>query len=161
MTKTPSIFCCAGLPTLLAVAVMSTVPHQPASANEPVPNLEGIWAKTDGQIRYWDGQINTFPQSYEISQIEITDQEGAVFEAYQSSVAIEGAQQGRHGTEPISSDRLPMLGVIDWDGVSVRIADIGDTTAYECTLVDDDTMYCTLWEAGDHALAGRVVLERE
>ena len=133
----------------------------PASADETVPNLEGIWIKTDGQIRYWNGEINDFPDSYEISQIEIEAQIGAVFEAYQSSIAIEGAHQGRQGAAPISSDRLPMLGVIGWDGTTVRIGDIGDTTSYQCTLVEQDTMHCTLLEAGDHALAGRVVLERD
>ncbi|WP_421723373.1 hypothetical protein [Bauldia sp.] len=131
-----------------------------ASADEAVPNLEGIWIKADGQVRYWDGAINVFPQDYAIGQIEISGQVGAVFEAHQLSVAIGGAQEGRHGSEPITDQRLPLVGVVGWDGTSVVLSDIGDTTHYQCTLVAENTMHCMLWESGEHALAGRVILER-
>ena len=132
-----------------------------ALADEPIPNLEGTWIKTDGQIIYWNYEINTFPHDYDIAQIQITDQEGAVFRAYQSSIAGSDAHSGRHGTDVIAQDALPMVGVVAWDGRSVTFSDIGDTTVQQCTLVDPDTMHCIVWEASEHAIAGRVLLERE
>ena len=133
----------------------------PAHADDTIPNLEGVWIKTAGQIVYWTGAVNTFPNSYEVAQIEITGQDGAVFQAVQSTVAVEDGQTGRHGTRPMTQGGLPMVGVIGWDGTSVVFSDVGDTTVYHCTLSDEITLHCLVWEAGEHALAGRITLVRE
>jgi len=133
----------------------------PAQANDPIPNLEGVWVKTAGQILYRSGEVNTFPHSYDIAQIEITGQDGAVFQAVQSTVAREGHEAGRQGTQPITQGGQPMIGVVGWDGTSVVLSDVGDTTVHHCTLTGENTLHCLVWEAGDHALAGRVTLVRE
>ncbi|MEO1223540.1 MAG: hypothetical protein AAFX92_04880 [Pseudomonadota bacterium] len=133
----------------------------PAQADDPMPNLEGVWIKTAGQILYWTGEVNTFPQSYDVAQIEITGQDGAVLQAVQSTVAREGSATGRQGTQPITQGGQPMIGVVGWDGTSVVLSDVGDTTVHHCTLVDQNTLHCLVWEAGDHALAGRITLVRE
>lgn len=133
----------------------------PANADDPIPDLEGVWLKTAGQILYWNGEVNTFPNNYDIAQIEITDQDGAVFHAAQSTVAREGREPGRHGTQPITQGGQPMVGAVGWDGTSVVLSDVGDTTVYNCMLVDQNTLHCLVWEAGAHALAGRIVLVRE
>ena len=54
-----------------------------------------------------------------------------------------------------------MIGVVGWDGTSVVLSDVGDTTVHHCTLVDQNTLHCLVWEAGDHALAGRITLALE
>ena len=150
----------AGPASVMLIASLALLYAAVAKADEPIPELEGTWIKTDGQIIYWNYEINTFPHDYDVAQIQITDQDGAVFRAYQSSVAGSDAHSGRHGSDEIAQDALPMLGVVAWDGRSVTFSDIGDTTVQQCTLVDPDTMHCTVWEASDHAIAGRVVLER-
>lgn len=149
------------LATTLAIGLLAGVASTAGLADEPVANLEGIWIKSAGQIIYANGEINAFPHSYDIAQIEITGQVGAVFKATQSTVALDHAQDGHHATQPIEKGGLPIIGVIGWDGSSVTLSDVGDTTIHQCTLVEVNTMHCTVWEAGDHALAGRIVLRRQ
>jgi len=146
--------------TAVAGATLLTL-GLPAHADDPIPDLEGVWLMTAGQILYWNGEANTFPNNYDIAQIEITDQDGAVFQAAQSTVAREGREPGRHGTQPITQPGQPMIGAVGWDGTSVVFSDVGDTTVYNCTLSDGITLHCLVWEAGDHALAGRITLVRE
>ncbi len=148
------------LATTLSIGLVAGLASTAGFADEPVPNLEGTWIKSAGQIIYASGEINAFPHSYDIAQIEITGQVGAVFRATQSTVALDHAQDGHHGTQPIEKGGLPIIGVIGWDGSSVTLSDVGDTTVHHCTLVEENTMHCTVWEAGDHALAGRIVLRR-
>ncbi len=54
-----------------------------------------------------------------------------------------------------------MIGVVGWDGTSVVLSDVGDTTVHDCTLVDQNTLHCLVWEAGAHALVGRITLAWE
>ena len=145
--------------SVLAALVALAAPL--AAAQQDPPNLEGVWVKTDGQILYWNGAVNTLPDSYDIAQIEITGQDGAVFQAVQSTVARAGREPGRHGTQPITQGGQPMIGVVGWDGTSVVLSDVGDTTVHHCTLVDQNTLHCLVWEAGAHALAGRIMLVRD
>lgn len=125
------------------------------------PNLEGIWVKTDGQVIYWNKETSNFPRDYETAQVEIKGQKGAVFEAYQSSIPKSPEHPGRHGSDSIPKTALPLLGVVDWDGKSVLMTDIGDNTIYKCTITGENTMQCMVWESGDNALAGRILLERK
>lgn len=132
----------------------------PAIAQD-APDLVGTWAKTAGHIIYWNGEINSFPDQYKMALIVIHDRTGPVFKGTQMSVAADDGHAGRHGEEPLSGEGHPLLGSIGWDGRSIVLVDIGDTTVQECTLVDPGRMECAVSEAGEHALAGRYVLERE
>ncbi|XWN30009.1 MAG: hypothetical protein ROR55_21315 [Devosia sp.] len=128
---------------------------------EEAPDLTGTWVKTAGHIMYWNGEVNQFPHQYDQAIIVIHDQVGPVFKATQMTVPGADGHTGRHGNEPISGDGHPILGTVDWDGRSVILADVDDTTTQRCNLVATDRMECTAWEAGPHALAGRYVIERE
>lgn len=126
-----------------------------------VPDLVGTWVKTAGHIIYWNGEINQFPDQYKQALIVIHDQSGPVFKATQMSVAANDGQTGRHGQEPLSGEGHPLLGSIGWDGRRILIVDIGDTTVQECTLTDPQRMECSVSEAGEHALVGRYILQRQ
>ncbi|MCB9283898.1 MAG: hypothetical protein H6563_07495 [Lewinellaceae bacterium] len=134
---------------------------EPQNTTAPIPNLEGIWVNTYGRIIYWNKTISTIPEDYETAQFEIKGQNGAVFEAYQSLIPKSSEHPGRHGSDALPKTALPLLGVIDWDGMSVWMTDIGDNTIYKCTITGENTMQCMVWESGDHALAGRILLERK
>ncbi|MEM6464518.1 MAG: hypothetical protein AAF724_21665 [Pseudomonadota bacterium] len=131
------------------------------AVGQDAPDLVGTWVKTAGHILYWNGEINEIPDQFETAMIVIHDQTGPVFEGTQISIAADQANAGRHGTEPLSDDGHPLLGSIGWDGRSITLVDIGDTTTQQCTLVDANRMECSIAEAGEHALAGRYVLERK
>lgn len=133
----------------------------PQNTTVPIPNLEGKWVNTEGRIIYWNKQISNIPEDYETAQFEIKGQNGAVFEAYLSVIPKSPEHPGRHGSDPLPPTALPLLGVIDWDGKSVLMTDIGDNTIYKCTITGENTMQCMVWESGDHALAGRILLERK
>lgn len=139
----------------VAFAALST----PAIAQD-IPDLTGTWVKTAGHIIYWNGKINQFPDQYKTALVVIYDQSGPVFKGTQMSVAADDGHTGRHDKEPLSGDGHPLLGSIGWDGRSIQLVDIGDTTVQECTLVDAGRMECSVREAGEHALAGRYTMER-
>lgn len=143
-----------------AAALFFAVLSNPASAQD-VPDLVGTWVKTAGHIIYWNGKINQFPEQYKTALIVIQEQTGPVFKATQISVADEDGHIGRHGADVLSKKGHPLLGSVGWDGRSITLVDIGDTTVQQCYLVDEGRMECTLSEAGEHALAGRFRLERE
>jgi len=117
--------------------------------------------KESGHIIYWNGEINRFPDRYKMALIMIHDQTGPVFKGTQMSIATDDGYTGRPGTEPLSGEGNPVLGSVGWDGRRIVLVDIGDTTVQECTLVDPGRMDCAVSEAGEHALAGRFILERE
>ena len=133
----------------------------PQNTTAPIPNLEGIWVNAEGQVIYWNKKISTIPEDYETAQFEIKGQNGAVFEVDLSIIPKSPEHPGRHGSDVLPKTALPLLGVIDWDGTSVWMTDIGDNTIYKCTITGENTMQCMAWESGDHALAGRILLERK
>lgn len=145
----------------LAAVALAFIAPTASLAQSPLPDLQGVWTKTEGSIIYWNSEINDFDAHYDIAQIEITEQHGEVFKAFQTTIAKGEAQPGFHGDTAITTPRLPMLGVIGWDGQGVTLADIDDTTVHRCVLADADTMRCTVYEAGERALAGRFVMKRQ
>ena len=135
--------------------------EEPQNTTAPIPNLEGIWVNTEGQVIYWNKKISTIPEDYETAQFEIKGQNGAVFEVDLSVIPKSPEHPGRHGSDPLPNTATPSIGVIDWDGKSVLMTDIGDHTIYKCTITGENTMQCMVWESGDNALAGRILLERK
>lgn len=137
--------------------------HKEESQNpsSSIPNLEGIWVNTHGQVIYWNKKISNIPEDYETAQFDIKGQNGGVFEAYLTIIPKSSEHPGRHGSDPLPQTALPMLGVIDWDGKSVMMTDIGDGTIYKCRITGENAMECMLWESGDNAIAGRILLERK
>ena len=135
--------------------------EDPQNATAPIPNLEGIWVITDGRLIYANKKISNFPEDYETAEFEIKGQNDGVFEAYLSVIPKSPEHPGRHGSDPLPNTATPSIGVIDWDGKSVLMTDIGDHTIYKCTITGENTMQCMVWESGDNALAGRILLERK
>lgn len=131
------------------------------SVSPTTPNLEGTWLKTDGQVIYWNKEISYFPKSYETAQLEIRGQVDGVFEAYQKTIPLREDHPGKHGDQALPKTELLLLGTIAYDGKTVMMTDVGDNTFYQCTLTDENTMQCVVWEGGDNALAGRIILKRQ
>ena len=134
---------------------------EPQNTTASIPNLEGIWVNTVGRIIYWNKTITNIPEDYETAQFEIKGQHGPVFEVDLSVIPKSPEHPGRHGADPLPRTVTPSIGVIDWDGKSVLMTDIGDHTNYRCTITGENTMQCIIWESGDNALAGRILLERK
>lgn len=143
---------------VLAAPLLLTSPL--AVAQPDLPNLEGSWHITDGRILYWDGSTNHFTEDFVSFEIRIIDQHEGVFGGYYAPVHEDSAAPGFHGDDEARDGTYAMLGTIGWDGQTVVFADIDDTSAVRCDLIDPDTMHCLSWEAGERALVGRFVMTR-
>lgn len=149
------VFASPVLAALLSLAVPS------ALAQQDLPNLEGTWSVTDGRGLFWDGSTNHMVDDFRSFQIVIVDQADGVFGASNTAEHEDSATPGYHGDEEIGTGAYPMVGVIGWDGTTVILADVEDTSVATCELTATDTMRCIGWEAGERAVVFRFILSRE
>jgi hypothetical protein len=141
-----------------AALLTSTVTSQ---AQDSAPNMFGTWNMTNVTMLLWNGKIRTFEKDYESSTIEVRDQSGAAFTAFQTSHRKEGSEPARQGDKLlISGETTRLLGIVGYDNRTIMMSDYGDTTTYQCNLIEQDRMQCFILEAGDQAIAGRIEYER-
>ena len=72
-----------------------------------------------------------------------------------SGPEFEGAAGVQHGQQE------NIVGIVDWDNVTVYWADHEDETTYRGRLVNATTMEAVAVEAGDHAVAARMIMIRQ
>jgi len=130
-----------------------------ASAENFIPDLTGTWNAVGGMVIRSDGSVSKYPDDYDINQFVVADQTGGVFKVTHT-LKPKQPITGTHGGTPLEGQPYQMLGVINGTGPQVRLADIGDTTVFDCSLEDEGMMSCSFVEPGDNAIAGYMVLER-
>ncbi len=81
-----------------------------------VPDLRGTWTRTEGQLLFWNGNMNDYAEDYDLATIEITDQTGAVFNVTNTVHYKSDADAGYQGDKRITRAPEAMLGVVGWDG---------------------------------------------
>ncbi|MEO1223543.1 MAG: hypothetical protein AAFX92_04895 [Pseudomonadota bacterium] len=146
---------------LVVSAALLCLAATTAVAQQNLPNLEGTWSVTDGRGLFWDGSTNHMVDDFRSFQIVIVDQADGVFGASNTAEHEESATPGYHGDEEIGTGAYPMVGVIGWDGTTVILADVEDTSVATCELTETDTMRCVGWEAGERAVVFRFILTRD
>lgn len=132
-----------------------------ALAQDDAPNLEGVWKAADGVVINADGRVSQIPADFDILEYEIHSQAGPVFQVNHRAKHKSPGGPASHGGAPFEGQDHPALGVVDGTGPLVVLADVGDTTTYECNLIDEDSMRCVFSEPGDAAIAGFMLLQRQ
>jgi hypothetical protein len=123
---------------------------------QSTPDLTGFWACDPAPMVIrdtWTTLTYTF---------KIADQRDALFtgEMHWSLPRDKGAA-GNQGGEASFSGTIKVLGVIDWDGVSLDMVAYGDGHRHHGTLVDANTIRFVHSETGDNAWVSRTVCRRQ
>ncbi|MCP4382563.1 MAG: hypothetical protein GY798_14295 [Hyphomicrobiales bacterium] len=132
-----------------------------ASADDFTPDLTGTWNAVEGASIISDERTSAIPDDFDVLKFEIHDQLGPVFRVTQTVKHKSPSGKASHAGEPFQGQSHPAIGAVDGTGPTVVIADVDDTTMYQCTLEDEQTMRCLFAETGEHALAAFALLKRE
>ena len=136
---------------LCALALCAWLAHAEAMAEDAnVPNLVGTWTGPFKAMREHgiaDGSLT----------LRVTEQAGPLLKAEKSwkSPGVPGDVGGKE----VEQATEPLVGVIDFDGKSVHLAEQADNGLYRGRLTAPDTLELVYIEAG-HAAAYRVRLTR-
>jgi hypothetical protein len=139
---------------LIALALSVLIAHGEVMAEDatsaPVPNLVGTWTGSFEAMREHgvaDGSLT----------LRVIEQDGPLLKAEKSwkSPGVPGDVGGKEVEEATE----PLVGVIDFDGKGVHLAEQADNGLYMGRLTAPDTLELVYIEAG-HAAAYRVRLTR-
>lgn len=147
---------CRLSPALLLVLTAGVV-----HAQSVVPSLVGTWVTVSGKgvAAHWSGNLSSDVNN--VGTLVVEEQlEGAFHGTMTWEIDKTQPQyEGKAGLEHSLSETV--VGIIDWDNVSVFWADHEDETVYRARLVDENTMEVVVLEAGPHAAAGRAIMTRQ
>jgi hypothetical protein len=138
------------------IAMLAWVGAAAPALAQSSPDLVGSWACDPAPMVIrdtWTTLTYTF---------KIADQRDALFtgEMHWSLPQDKGAA-GNQGGESSFSGTIKVLGVIDWDGVSIDMVAYGDGHRHHGTLVDANTIRFVHSETGDNAWVSRSVCRRQ
>lgn len=141
---------------LLPLALAAVVP---AKAQEPVPDLVGVWQATEGGMLLWHGGTVRNGEGSHLT-IEIDKQDGPYFSG--TMTYTNPTEVGGHdGADLVHTGVEKFIGVIGWDGETITLVDTPDVGYWHTTLVDANTIAVVGVEAGEFAVAGRYMLKRQ
>lgn len=137
-----------GIATLVACLGSS-----PSIAQDAVPNLLGTWTGPYKLIR-WNGGAE--------GQMEFRfiEQDGPLLKVEKAWAIKPGGTPGGVGGQLVTEAVEPMVGVVDFDGERIFLAEEGDKGVYTGRLVDPDTLEVVYFEPGDVATAYRMTMTR-
>jgi hypothetical protein len=137
---------------LVAVALAVWLAQGPVLAEDAsVSNLVGIWTGPLKVLRAKGIGKGTLT-------IRVLEQDGALFKAEKSWETPGTA--GNVGGKEVEKATEPLVGVVDFDGESVHLAEQGDNGLYMGRLAGPDTLELVYVEAG-HGTAYRAQLTRK
>jgi hypothetical protein len=145
-----------GLP---AAALIGFLGHTPATAKDsetaasPAPDLVGTWTGSAKRLRGDGGAEGPI-------EIRVTEQDGPLFRAEKSWKLNAGGTPGSVGGKLVSEAVEPLIGVVDFDGRTLYLAEQGDVGTYTAHLTDPDTLQIVYVESGDAATIYRFVVKR-
>ncbi len=139
---------------MVAVFLVSAVAAA-EEAGQVIPNLVGKWAA--------EYKIFSPHGSYGSSNVlTITEQDGPYLRGNHGWAVKKGAtkvvpQRGK----VVTSEKEPIIGVIDFDGKTVRIVEQGDTGRFEGRVVSPNKMELVHTEGGAEAFVYRAVFTKQ
>lgn len=144
----------------VAAAIGLAMATTTAFAQDDAPALEGVWTATHGVVIDAKGRSSQIPADFDVLEFEIHNQQGPVFQVKHRARHKAPGNNASHGGTSYEGQDHPAIGVVDGIGPLVVFADVGDTTTYQCNLIDENAMRCVLSESGDEAVAGFMLLNR-
>jgi len=144
---------------LPAAALIGLLAQTPARAQDaetaafPAPDLVGTWTGSAKRLRAEGGAEGPI-------QLRVTEQDGALFRAEKTWKINPGGTPGSVGGKLVNEAVEPLIGVIDFDGRTIYLAEQGDVGTYTARLVDPDTIQAVYVESGDAATIYRFILKR-
>lgn len=140
----------------MVVAVFLASPVAAAEeAGQVIPNLVGKWT-----AEYKVFSPHGFIESSNV--LTITEQDGPYIRGNHVWTVKKGAKDliTQHG-KAVSSEKEPIVGVIDFDGKTVRIVERGDTGRFDGRVVGLNTMELVHTEGGAEAFVYRAVFTKQ
>jgi hypothetical protein len=124
-------------------------------AGQVIPNLVGKWT-----AEYKVFSPRGFVESSNV--LTVTEQDGPYIRGNHVWTVSNGPKGliTQHG-KAISSEKEPIVGVIDFDGKTVRIVEQGDTGRFDGRIVGPDKMELVHTEGGAEAFVYRAVFTKQ
>ena len=142
---------------LFAVLLLVGLPS-PALTKSPAPNLVGTWVSNKDEVAHGSGAVKN--NSNSTGTLVVEEQSGAAFRGTMSWASERRGPKLKGTADVQHQETKTIVGIIDWDAVTVYWADQGDNTTYRARLIKKDTMQVIALETGDHAVAGRFIMVR-
>ena len=146
-----------GMQVLVAMMVVFLVFTVAAAedAGQVIPNLVGKWV----------GAYKVFSPRGVVEStnvLTVTEQDGPYFRGNHFWTVIKGPKDliTQHG-KVVSSEKEPIIGVIDFDGKTVRIVEKDDTGRFDGRLAEPNRMELVHTEAGAEAFVYRAVFTKQ
>ena len=139
---------------VVAVFLVSAVAAA-EEAGQVIPNLVGKWT-ADYKVFSPRG----FVESSNV--LTVTEQDGPYIRGNHVWTVRKGPKDliPQHG-KVVTSEKEPLIGVIDFDGKTVRIVEKGDTGRFDGRVVGPDKMELVHTEGGAEALVYRAVFTKQ
>lgn len=146
-----------GMKVLVSMAAMLLV-SAASAAEEPgqvIPNLIGKWT-----AEYKVFSPRGFIES--VNVMTITEQDGPYIRGNHVWTVKKGPKDliTQH-KKVVTSEKEPIIGVIDFDGMTVRIVERGDTGRFDGRVVDPNKMELVHTEGGAEPLVYRAVFTKQ
>jgi hypothetical protein len=124
-------------------------------AGQVIPNLIGKWT-----AEYKVFSPRGFVESSNV--LTVTEQDGPYFRGNHVWTVKKGSKDlvTQHG-KIVTSEKEPIIGVIDFDGKTVRIVEQGDTGRFDGRVAGPNKMELVHTEGGAEALLYRAVFIRQ
>jgi hypothetical protein len=158
METTPmksSIALIVALSTSIAVSTAHGQDGSLPSGATP-PDLTGTWEIVRSEGAFGTEFVGTLPRA----QIVIEEQQGAVFIGFIEYELADEHPDFHDGSNPVRMAKEPFTGLIDWDNRSLTMVERGDTSVWNGTLLNAETMAVVYFEPGEHAFIARQILVR-
>lgn len=150
MKRTFAPFLAIALASFLPALAMAQDAEPPAF---PIPDLMGTWNGTMKEMRWEGGAEGPL-------ELRITAQDGALLRGEKGWSLEAGSSAGSVDGKLVTEAVEPLVGVVEFDGRTIHLAEQNDVGTYVGRLTGPDTLELVYVEAGDVATVYRVILKR-
>ena len=141
----------------MIVALSSAHGQDGSTPSGTPPDLTGTWEIVRSEGAFVTEFVGTLPRA----QIIIEEQRGAVFIGVIEYELADEQPDFHDGNAPVRMAKEPFTGLIGWDNRSLTMVERGDTSVWNGSLLNAETMAVVYFEPGEHAFIARQILVRK
>jgi hypothetical protein len=143
------------LVSMVVAVFLASAAAAAEEAGQVIPNLVGKWT-----AEYKVFSPRGFVESSNV--LTVTEQDGPYIRGNHVWTVRKGPKDliTQHG-KAVTSEKEPIIGVIDFDGKTVRIVEQGDTGRFDGRVVGPNKMELVHTEGGAEALVYRAVFTKQ